>query len=345
VEHFLASTRFNRILTTVPVLAKATEVRKSRPDGGQPFSETKAWEGVGAGWRQLHGNYRELGFSFEWHDFTARREMDWGQSFHPGSVEICLNLAGRAGVTDSSRELCFTPLTAGFYCQHRARLTATRAAGERHQFLTVELSPSFLRKHLAGNEANLHPIVQNILRGKESVALSEIIRLTADHQQLIGSLRHPPVFASAQLIWYQAKTLELMAAFLFRAPPEKEFFCQRQKRLSQDRVDRVIAILKSHLVEPPALEALGKQIGCSSFYLSRIFSQQMGKTISQFIRQLRMEKASELLRDGKLNVTQVAMEVGYSSSSHFSVAFHETFGCCPGLYPLATPAQRSGRAE
>lgn len=329
----------------MPALAKAAEARKNRPDGGQSFSETKAWESVGAGWRQLHGNYRELGFSFEWHDFVARGEMNWGQSFHPGSVEICLNLAGGAHVTDGSRELAFTPLTAGFYCQHRARLSATRTAGERQQFLTIELSPSFLRKHLAGNEANLHPIVQNILRGKETVALSEIIRLTADHQQLIGSLRHPPVFASAQLIWYQAKTLELMAAFLFRAPPENEFFCQRQIRLSQDRVERVIAILKSNLVEPPALEALGKQVGCSSFYLSRTFSQQMGKTISQFIRQLRMEKAAELLRAGKLNVTQVAMEVGYASSSHFSVAFHETFGCCPGLYPLATLTQLSGRAK
>ena len=69
----------------------------------------------------------------------------------------------------------------------------------------------------------------------------------------------------------------------------------------------------------------------------------MGKTISQYLRQLRMEKAAELLRAGKLNVTQVAMEVGYASSSHFSTAFHETFGCCPGLYPLATPAQRAAR--
>jgi AraC-like DNA-binding protein len=329
----------------MPALAKAPEAPKRRSDDEHGFSETKAWEGVGEGWRQLHGNYRELGFSFEWHDFTARREMDWGQSFHPGSVEICLNLAGCGKVSDGTRELCFVPLTAGFYCQERTKLTATRASADRHQFLTVELAPSFLCKHLAGNEANLHPIVQNILDGNETFALSEIIRLNADHQQLIGSLRHPPVFASAQLIWYQAKTLELMAAFLFRAPLEKEFFCQRQKRLSQDRVDRVIAVLKNNLVEPPALEALGKQVGCSSFYLSRTFSQQMGKTISQYLRQLRMEKAAELLRAGKLNVTQVAMEVGYSSSSHFSVAFHETFGCCPGLYPLATLTQRAGRGN
>jgi AraC-like DNA-binding protein len=37
------------------------------------------------------------------------------------------------------------------------------------------------------------------------------------------------------------------------------------------------------------------------------------------------------------------MEVGYSSLSHFSQAFHDEFGCCPGLYPLRTPAQKTER--
>ena len=53
----------------------------------------------------------------------------------------------------------------------------------------------------------------------------------------------------------------------------------------------------------------------------------------------RLERAAELLRSGKFNVTETALEVGYSSLSHFSHAFHETYGCCPGLYPLKIPAQ------
>ena len=327
----------------MPVLAKPVEAPRRRAGAARPFTESKTWASVGEGWRQLHGNYRELGFSLEWHDFTPPRGMDWGESFHPGSLEICLNIAGHGHVTDGTKELLFAPLTAGFYRQENHRLTATRPQGERHRFVTIELAPSFLGKHLAGSEANLHPIAQSLLRGEPTALLSDLIRLDAGHQQLIGSLRHPPVFASAQFIWYQAKTLELMAAFLFHAPPDKEFFCQRQKRVSQDRVDRVVAILKRDLANPPPLEALGREVGCSPFYLSRIFSEHMGKTISQYIRQLRMDRAAELLRAGELNVTEVAMEVGYSSSSHFSVAFHETFGCCPGLYPLATPAQRSNR--
>ncbi len=327
----------------MPSRAKAASAVLTPSEPAPAFSERQAWAPVGTGWSQLHGSYQHLGFSFEWHDFTAHKPVDWGRSFHPGSVEICLNLAGRGVVTDGKRQMDFTPLTAGFYRQEKSSLKASREQGERHQFLTVELAPEFLRAHLPAGDAHLHSIAREVLEGGDAAAMSEVIRLTAEQQQAVSSLRHPPVFASAQRIWYQAKTLEVMAAFLFHAPVDKEFFCQRQKRLSQDRVERVIAILKKDLAEPPTLETLGKEVGCSSFYLSRIFSQQMGKTISQYLRQLRMDQAATLLRAGKLNVTEVAMEVGYSSSSHFSVAFHETFGCCPGLYPLATPAQRSNR--
>ena len=83
---------------------------------------------------------------------------------------------------------------------------------------------------------------------------------------------------------------------------------------------------------------LGKKVGCSHFYLSRTFSKEMGMTIPQYVRRLRMERAADLLRSGKYNVTEAAMEVGYSSLSHFSQSFHDAFGCCPGLYPLKVPA-------
>jgi AraC-like DNA-binding protein len=89
------------------------------------------------------------------------------------------------------------------------------------------------------------------------------------------------------------------------------------------------------------LEELGRLVACSPFYLSRTFSSEMGMTIPQYLRQLRLERAAELLKSGRFNVTEAAMEVGYSSLSHFSQAFHEHFGCCPGLYPVSTGTQRA----
>jgi len=305
------------------------------------FTELAAWADVGEGWRHLHGSFGELGYSLEWHDFTCEEEFDWARSFHPEGIEICLNLAGHGTVRSGGKTLELAPLTAGFYLQSDSQLTATRRAGERHQFITLELSHEFIRHHLPLSDDGHHPALRQYLLGKTEAAVSQPIRLTGDYQQMVMSLRRPPVYAAAQRLWYQAKALEVASVLFYRPSEEEDLFCQRQKGQNYERVQKVIAILKENLAEPLSLEEIGKNVGCSHYYLSRLFTQEMGKPIFQYLRDLRMDRAAELLRDGRLNVTQVSLEVGYSSPSHFSTAFHEAFGCCPGLYPLSLNTQGS----
>ncbi len=306
------------------------------------FTERPVWHAVGEGWRHLHGSVKDAGLSFEWHKFTVCEELNWGQSFHPGSVEVCLNREGNGRVAFDKREAAFTPLTIGFYRRGNEALPATRQANQQHQFLTVEMSFDFLRRHLGEFVSSLHPLVRDVVSGQcEKSAVAPTLRLTTRQLQLLASLQQAPVLSMAQSVWYQAKALELAAELFFIAHNDQELFCHRQQRLSVERVEKVIALLRARLADPPNLEEIGQAAGCSPFYLSRTFSAATGMTIPQYVRQLRMERAAELLRSGRFNVTEAALEVGYSSLSHFSQAFHDTFGCCPGLYPLRTPTQRS----
>jgi AraC-like DNA-binding protein len=306
------------------------------------FSERQAWQEFGAGWLPLHGGVAASGVSFEWHDFKTHQLFDWGQSFHPDTIEICLNLEGDGTVGASGSKMAFTPMTAGFYRRGQQPLRGIRQAGQHHRFLTIEFSFDFLRQHLGEFVTSLHPLVRETVGGaSEAAGVSPVTLLSSRHQQLLASLRQPPVLALAQGAWYRAKALEAAAEFFFIARENEELFCHRQKRLSTERAERVIALLKKDLAAPPSLEDIGRAVGCSAFHLSRTFSASTGMTIPQFLRQLRMERAAELLRSGKFNVTETALEVGYSSLSHFSHAFHETFGCCPGLFPLKIPSQTS----
>lgn len=314
----------------------------SRRGSGEPFTEAEAWRAVGAGWQPIFGNFQGTGYSIEWHDFHAREDFDWAPSFHPECVELCLNLAGEGFVQGAGSRAEFTAGTAGFYRRQREALTARRNGGEHHQFLTVEFSCPFLAAHLTETKGTLHPAVRAALDGCPCEQVTGgTVRLNAQHLQLIATLRQPPVYAAAQPLWYRCKALELALTFLLQ--PEEELFCTRQQRVAQERVEQVILLLKKDLTAPPSLEELGRQVGCSHFYLSRIFSAQTGQTITQYLRQLRMERAAELLRSGEYNVTEVALEVGYNSPSHFSAAFHQAYGCCPGLYPLATETQKPRR--
>lgn len=304
------------------------------------FAEAPAWHRVAAGWHPLFGSFRDLGFSFEWHDFQLDQELDWARSFHPGSIELCLNLAGSARLHDGRTELALRSRSLAFYHAGPTALMAAREAGQRHQFITVEYSPKFLARHFGEQAADLHPLVRDVIQGEQArsqfvVPVSPGVELTL----LVESLRHPPVFAPAQRVWFASKATELASLFFFQ-PAGGELFCTRAKRAGRERVEKVQAILRADLQEPPDLEELARQVGCSQYYLSRLFTQEAGLTIQQYLRRIRLERAAELLRTGQCNVTEAAMEVGYNSLSHFSAAFHETFGCCPGLYPLKIPAQK-----
>lgn len=306
-----------------------------------PLDEPALWQAQGAEWRQLFGSFHQIGFSFEWHDFEVRERIDWARSFHPGSLEICLNLSGKAWVADHQRRVDFEEQTVGYYFAGLGSLQAAREPGEAHRFITIEFSHRFLGEQLGSQATGLSPLVVDILQSKQpDSAVGRAHRLTSGQLEIVRSLQRPPVYAAAQGVWYRGKALELAAAFLYEPPPEAELFCHRQQHVASERVGRVIELLRERLAEPLSLELIAKAVGCSQFYLSRTFSRETGMTIPQFLRKLRMEKAAELLRTGKYNVTEAALEVGYNSLSHFSHTFHQTFGCCPGLYPVVKPPSR-----
>jgi len=315
--------------------------------GPQPpacdFAEARVWAMLGGGWECLHGCYCQRGISVEWHDFECAKPRDWARSFHPGSVEVCLNISGHARLSRDDVTAVFTPMSLGFYFVERERLAAWRLPGERHQFLTVEFSPGFLERHLKGHELALHRVLRSALRPEEvGAGLSSIAPLPAALRKWIGTVRQPEVAGAAQGLWYESKALELMTWLFFLRPDEDAPLSTRRDSVATARVARLVEILGETLAEPPSLKELGRRIGCSPYHLSRTFSREMGMTLPQYLRQIRMERAAELLKSGKFNVTEAALEVGYSSLSHFSHAFCEVMGCCPGLYPLGLVSARSG---
>src|SRR4051794_22106528 len=155
------------------------------------FSEAWVWADLGGGGQHLHVIFAGEGYSLEWHDFAPDAELEWSSSFHPGGVEICLNLSGQGNVSDGARSLELSPLTAGFYFQDRPGLVGRRFGKERHQFITVELSYDFLRRNLPAGDAELQAPLRRVLEGQDGAYVSESIRLTSEHQLLVGSLRHP----------------------------------------------------------------------------------------------------------------------------------------------------------
>ncbi len=301
------------------------------PTETKPF-EAPFWAGVGGEWRPLFGSFRQEGISVEWHDFQCEEDVNWARSFHPESMEICVNFEGSGTLRERARTTTVNPRSVAHYAAEPRKLRADRTGAERHRFLTVEMSRDWLARAVVGHEGGLNRETRDFLGGSTRGGRARELPLDARVRRTSEEMLEPPVTGPGASMWYHAKILEIAAYTL--TEPAQEMFCQRHKRLAQERVDQVKQALAQDLENPPTLAQLGRAVGCSPFYLSRIFSQQTGLTISRYLRNLRLERAAELLRSGDHNVTEAAMAVGYSSLSHFSKAFAEMFGACPCVFPL-----------
>jgi len=308
--------------------------------------EEAAWAGVQGVWQPLDGSVFDGGVSVEWHDFRADSEVDWSRSFHPGCLEVCLNFSGSGKLQDGAVERGVEAGQVAIYTTHPGRPKARRAAGSWHRFLTLEMGREFVRTHFGSSRDRLkEPVIRFMDSTGEPPPWLEIAPLPVSLLAARMELLQPPVPEAARPMWYRAKAMEILAQTLFAADPAGELFCQRQQRQNRERIERVRYLIERDLENPPSLEMLGQEVGCSPFHLSRVFTEQAGMSIPRYLRTKRIERAAELLQSGRANVTEAAMTVGYSSLSAFNKAFVEQMGCCPGLYPAVKIPGRKPRAR
>lgn len=98
-------------------------------------------------------------------------------------------------------------------------------------------------------------------------------------------------------------------------------------------MDRIMRSVNAHMSDPDYnIDALASDVGISRAQLHRKMKEMTGISAGKFLRNLRMEQAARLLREGKVNVAQVADKVGYADQAHFSTAFKTHFGIAPTEY-------------
>jgi AraC-like DNA-binding protein len=83
---------------------------------------------------------------------------------------------------------------------------------------------------------------------------------------------------------------------------------------------------------PPSIEEIAHQIGLSSSHFTRLCESVFGATPHQLRIDARLDQAKDLLAAGRLSVTEVCMEVGFSSLGSFSLLFGRRVGTPPSRY-------------
>ena len=114
-------------------------------------------------------------------------------------------------------------------------------------------------------------------------------------------------------------------------------FCNQMNILKSSQVlskPIVLCIdyIYSHIHFRITLKELAEYLNLSESYLSKLFHQEMGISLSQYILDLKIEKAKNLLQYSDYNIVDIANYLSFSSQSHFIQVFQKKTGLTPHRY-------------
>lgn len=88
-------------------------------------------------------------------------------------------------------------------------------------------------------------------------------------------------------------------------------------------------IRKTYMSDEISLNTIAAEVGMSPSYFSSIFSKETGKTFVEYLTEIRMDRAKELLMCSSMKTSEIGYEVGYKDPHYFSYIFKKTQNCTP----------------
>ncbi|MGV3756070.1 MAG: helix-turn-helix domain-containing protein [Verrucomicrobiota bacterium] len=105
-----------------------------------------------------------------------------------------------------------------------------------------------------------------------------------------------------------------------------------QQRQRVQRLKRLFDFLNQHFAQKLKVAEAASMVGMSETRFKDFFKRTTGSTFAQYVIQLRLSRATQLLRDTELSVAEIALQTGFCDQSHFDNRFKDSFEVSPKEY-------------
>lgn len=151
------------------------------------------------------------------------------------------------------------------------------------------------------------------------------------HREFVRRLEQADAIPLEHL-WADVTGLQLVADVLEGAFERSGQPRRRRPTTAEDHAERTEAAkiyLASRLSDAVTLEDVAAAVNASPFNFARIFQEQTGLPVHRYLTMLRLRAALERLADPHIDLTDIALDLGFSSHSHFTDVFRREFGETP----------------
>ena len=192
---------------------------------------------------------------------------------------------------------------------------------------------AFLRIADGGTDA-LRYFAERVAADETAVFSQKSLPISPATQQAIDAILHCH-FSSDGLkkVFFLSKVMELMVlqADAHDRLPSTETASFLKTAYDREQIVFAREYMHQHIETPPTIPELARIVGLNEFKLKKGYKEMFGNTIFGHLAEARLEKARQVLLEGKKTVSEIAGDMGYSSVQHFSMAFKKRHGVSPRM--------------
>jgi len=136
-------------------------------------------------------------------------------------------------------------------------------------------------------------------------------------------------------LYIKGKTYELLSLYFRKSEEDAQGCPFLENEDNVEKIKNAKQIIIANMAEPPSMQELADEIGLSLSKLKEGFKHIYGESVFNFLLDYKLEFARKQLLSKKYNVSEISLQVGYSTSSHFISAFKKKYGTTPKQYIMS----------
>lgn len=201
----------------------------------------------------------------------------------------------------------------------------------RRRTLEITFTEKYLEKLFYPNLSTTIPLLAAAITNQTSYVMWETSKsISPKLNILIEDILQCSYSGAIKKAFLESKVVEILS-YLFTIINEEENTKTPVELSACDYVKilEVENILKTQFKDKHTLASIAAQVGLNNFKIKRYFKLVFNTTVFNYLTQVRMEYAKQLILEKELPICVVSEELGYKNPHHFTVAFKKTFGYLP----------------